>query len=57
MTIKIENNHDLDMTLCAIKNYLLSKTNAIDIGKKVIINLNELSHINDIIDAENNKGE
>lgn len=54
MTIQIENDHDLDMTLCAIKNYLLSRTDTIDLRKKVKINLNELSHLNDIINVENN---
>ena len=57
MTIQIENDHDLDMTLCAIKNYLLSRTDTIDVRKKVKINLNELSHLNDIINVEKNKGE
>lgn len=56
MIIKIENDHDLDMTLCAIKNYLLSRTDTIDLRKKVKINLNELSHLNDIINVENNNG-
>lgn len=56
MTIQIENDHDLDMTLCAIKNYLLSRTYTIDLRKKVKINLNELSHLNDIINVENNNG-
>ena len=57
MTIQIENDHDLDMTLCAIKNYLLSRTDTIDVRKKVKINLNELSHLNDIINVEKNNGE
>lgn len=57
MIIQIENDHDLDMTLCAIKNYLLSRTDKIDLRKKVKINLNELSHLNDIINVENNNGE
>ena len=57
MIIQIENDHDLDMTLCAIKNYLLSRTDTIDVRKKVKINLNELSHLNDIINVEKNNGE
>ena len=57
MTIQIENDHDLDMTLCAISKYLLSRTSTIDIRKKVRFNLNELSHLNDIINVENNYGE
>ena len=57
MTIQIENDHDLDMTLCAIKNYLLSRTDTIDVRKKVKISLNELSHLNDIINVANNNGE
>ena len=57
MTIQIENDHDLDMTLCAIKNYLLSRTDTIDVRKKVKINLNELSHLNDIINVEKSNGE
>ena len=57
MIIQIENDHDLDMTLCAIKNYLLSRTNTIDVRRKVTVNLNELSHLNDIINVANNNGE
>ena len=57
MTIQIENDHDLDMALCAIKNYLLSRTDTIDVRKKVKINLNELSRLNDIINVEKNNGE
>ena len=57
MIIQIENDNDLDMTLCAIKNYLLSRTDTIDVRKKVKINLNELSLLNDIINVEKNNGE
>ena len=56
MIIQIENDNDLDMTLCAIKNYLLSRTDTIDVRKKVKINLNELSLLNDIINVEKNNG-
>lgn len=52
MTLNLENDHDLDMTLCAIKNYLLSRTYEISIRKDAKAALNRLSHLNDIINAE-----
>lgn len=52
MTLFLENDHDLDMALVAIKNYLLSRTDTISIRKEALIALNSLSHMNDIINAE-----
>ena len=52
MTLVLENDHDLDMALAAIKNYLLSRTDTISIRKEAKIALNRLSHLNDLINAE-----
>lgn len=52
MFIKLDNDHDLDMALCAIKNYLLSRTDTIEIRKESKAALNMLSKLNDIINAE-----
>ncbi len=52
MTLAIECDHDLDMALCATKNYLLSRTDTISIRKDAKIALNKLSVLNDIIRAE-----
>lgn len=52
MTLVLENDHDLDMALVAVKNYLLSRTDTISIRKEAKAALNGLSHLNDIINAE-----
>ena len=52
MTLVLENDHDLNMALAAIKNYLLSRTDTISIRKEAKIALNRLSHLNDLINAE-----
>lgn len=52
MTIALENDQDLDMALVAVKNYLLLRTNTIQIRKDTKIALNNLSHLNDLINAE-----
>ena len=51
MTIIIDNDHDLNMALGAIKNYLLSRTDSISIRKETKAALNSLSHLNDNINA------
>ena len=55
MTIILNNDHDLNMALAAIKNYLLSRTDTISIRKDANAALNGLSHLNDLINASNNK--
>ena len=52
MTIIIDNDHDLNMALAAVKNYLTSRTDTISIRKEANAALNGLSHLNDIINAE-----
>lgn len=51
MTIIINNDHDLNMALAAIKNYLLSRTDTISIRKDTKASLRRLSHLNDLINA------
>lgn len=53
MTIILNNDHDLNMALAAIKNYLLSRTDTISIRKDTKAALNKLSHLNDLINASN----
>lgn len=55
MTIILDNDHDLNMALVAIKNYLLSRTDTISIRKDAKAALNGLSRLNDIINASNNR--
>lgn len=55
MTIILDNDHDLNMALAAIKNYLLSRTDTISIRKDAKAALNGLSRLNDLINASNNK--
>lgn len=57
MTIILNNDHDLNMALAAIKNYLLSRTDTISIRKDVKAALRGLSQLNDIINASNNMEE
>ncbi|MBR2060066.1 MAG: hypothetical protein IKB97_05820 [Bacteroidaceae bacterium] len=52
MMIRLDNDHDLDMALCAIKNYLLSRTDTIKIRKESKAALNKLSKLNDLINTE-----
>lgn len=55
MTIILDNDHDLNMALAAIKNYLLSRTDTISIRKDAKAALNGLSRLNDLINASNNR--
>ena len=57
MTIILNNDHDLNMALAAIKNYLLSRTDTISIRKDAKAALRGLSQLNDLINASNNMEE
>ena len=50
MMIVLKDKHDVDMALCAIKTFLLKKTDVIKIRKSIKSNLMNIAKISDALE-------